>query len=233
MQHGLRELLDDSGPDLAGAWHDGYLAVNAAFAEAVLGELERTPEAAVLFQDYHLYAAPVLVRARRPQARLAHFVHIPWVGPEAWAALPSVIARAAHDGLLACDSVGFHAERWRTAFVDSAAALLGRGDEAHALTHVNPVAVDEAGLREVASRSDTIDRERALVADRPERLILRVDRTDPRRTRLPASRPSAACCSGAPTCAAGSACWRCSIRRGRASPSTRPTVARSKRRPRP
>lgn len=179
VQHGLQGLLDDSGPDLGGAWRDGYLAVNAAFAEAVLDELERAPEAAVLFQDYHLYAAPALVRARRPAARLAHFVHIPWVGPEAWSALPPVIASAAHAGLLACDSVGFHAERWRTAFVDSAAALLGRGDEAQALTHVNPVAVDARGLREVASRDDTIERERALVAGRPERLILRVDRTDP------------------------------------------------------
>ena len=179
VQHGLPELLDAPGPGVERAWRDGYLPVNAAFAEAVLVELERTPEAAVLFQDYHLYAAPALVRARRPQARLAHFVHIPWVGAEAWWALPAAIAHAAHEGLLACDSVGFHAERWRSAFVESAAALLGRGDEAYALTHVNPVAVDAAGLREAASRGDTLERERSLVAGRPEQLILRVDRTDP------------------------------------------------------
>jgi trehalose 6-phosphate synthase len=179
VQHGLEELLGAPGPDLSRAWHDGYLPVNAAFAQAVLDELECGPEAAVLFQDYHLYVAPVLVRTARPQARLSHFVHIPWVGPEAWAALPLVIARAAHEGLLACDSVGFHAERWREAFVASAEALVGRGDEARALSHVNPVGVDAAGLREVASGHDTLARERSLVRGRPERLILRVDRTDP------------------------------------------------------
>ena len=39
------------------------------FADAVVEELEREPEAAVFFHDYHLYVAPGFVRARRPEAR--------------------------------------------------------------------------------------------------------------------------------------------------------------------
>lgn len=179
VQHGLRELVGVPGRELSEAWHDGYLAVNAAFAETVLDELERAPESVVLFQDYHLYAAPALVRHGRPGARLAHFVHIPWVDAAAWDALPAQVARSVHEGLLACDSVGFHAERWRAAFVESAAALLDRGEEARAAAHVNPVGVDAAGLREAASRADTLARERSLLATRPELLIVRVDRTDP------------------------------------------------------
>ena len=44
----------------------GYQAVNRAFADAVVEEVERDPEAAVFFHDYHLYVAPRLVRERRP-----------------------------------------------------------------------------------------------------------------------------------------------------------------------
>ena len=36
------------------AWDDGYTPVNAEFAAVVLDELERAPDAAVCFHDYHL-----------------------------------------------------------------------------------------------------------------------------------------------------------------------------------
>ena len=39
VQHGLWGLLQEPGRDLARAWEDGYVAVNTAFAEAVLEEL--------------------------------------------------------------------------------------------------------------------------------------------------------------------------------------------------
>lgn len=179
VQHGLRELLRDPRADLLGPWRDGYVQVNAGFARAVIEELERMPDAVVLFQDYHLYVAPTLVRERCATARLAHFVHIPWVGPDDWAALPPPIARAVHEGLLVCDSIGFHTERWRAAFVEASAALLGRGAEAEARSHANPVSVDAAELERVAAGPVVLGREQALVGNRPEQLIVRVDRTDP------------------------------------------------------
>ena len=81
VQHGLWERKHDPGRDLGPAWDDGYVPVNSDFADAVVEELERQPEAAVLFHDYHLYVAPALVRERHPEVALAHFTHIPWVGP--------------------------------------------------------------------------------------------------------------------------------------------------------
>lgn len=178
LQHGLWQLLHDP-VDLTAPWRDGYVTVNESLAEVVLEELQRTPAAAVLFQDYHLYVAPTLVRARRPETRIAHFVHIPWVGAEAWAALPPAISRAVHEGLLACDSVGFQSARWRSAFIASSAAILGRGEHATAVAHVNPVAVDAEALRAFASGDEVRKREASLLAERPERLIVRVDRVDP------------------------------------------------------
>ena len=70
------------------AWDDGYAAVNRAFAEAVVAELDRAPDADVFFHDYHLYVAPRFVREARPGATLAHFVDIPWPQPATWTIHP-------------------------------------------------------------------------------------------------------------------------------------------------
>ncbi|HEX6132103.1 MAG TPA: trehalose-6-phosphate synthase, partial [Actinomycetota bacterium] len=177
VHHGLWELKRDPGAGLEDAWRDGYVAVNRAFAEAALDELERRPDAAVFFHDYHLYAAPPLVRARRPDALLAHFVHVPWPRPEEWRVLPPWLVRAVHEGLLANDVVGFHTERWRRAFLDSCAEL-GLDLGATRVT-AHPISVDADEFEALAASPAVLERERELAAGRPERLIVRVDRTDP------------------------------------------------------
>lgn len=179
VQHGLWDLKHNPDADLGAPWRDGYVAVNTTFAAAAVEELDRAPGASLFVHDYQLYLVPKLVRAARPEARIAHFVHIPWVGPDAWAVLPPAISRAVHDGLLACDSVGFHTERWRAAFVDSCEALLGRGADAERLSHANPIAVDAREFDELAASDAVRLRRGALLAERPEVLVLRVDRTDP------------------------------------------------------
>ena len=77
---------------LHNAWFNGYLPVNEAFADATVAELEREPGAAVFFHDYHLYLAPKLVRAQRPDALIAHFIHIPWPQSDYWHVLPGASA---------------------------------------------------------------------------------------------------------------------------------------------
>ena len=177
VQHGLWERKHEPEADLSGPWEDGYVAVNRAFADAVADELEREPGAAVFFHDYHLYAAPRLVRERRPDTTIAHFTHIPWVGPEDWGVLPQPIVRAVHEGLLAADVVGFHTERWRRAFLDSCRALGLDADPEHVTAH--PISIDPAEFEALAASEAVLEREQELVARRPERLILRVDRIDP------------------------------------------------------
>jgi trehalose 6-phosphate synthase len=155
----------------------------------VLAELEAEPESAVFFHDYHLYLAPRMVRERRPETPLVHFVHIPWPQPDYWRVLPSAIRRAIHDGLLACDLVGFHATRWRRSFLRCCVDLLGADcdfdewtvDYDGRRTNVNarPLSVDAAEFDERAGSEEVLALERALAATRPEFLVLRVDRTDP------------------------------------------------------
>ena len=83
------------------------------------------PGATVFFHDYHLYLAPRFVRDRHPEARLAQFVHIPWVGAGLLGCAAGRHAPGVHAGVLANDLLGFHTERWRLSFVDAAVRLLG------------------------------------------------------------------------------------------------------------
>jgi trehalose 6-phosphate synthase len=191
LQHYLWDLAQAPNLDrgLHLAWEEGYVAVNANFADAVVAELEAQPDAAVWFHDYHLYLAPRFVRARRPDAALAHFVHIPWPEPDYWRVLPEAIRVALHDGLLANDVVGFHTDRWCRNFLRSCADVAGAdcdflagtadydGRRMYATSH--PISVDPAEFDELATSPDVRELEEQLVARRPERLIVRVDRTDP------------------------------------------------------
>jgi len=171
------------------AWNEGYTAVNRGFAEAVLEELAREPEAAVFFHDYHLYVAPAIVRESAADATLAHFVHIPWPQPDYWRVLPEPIRRAVHAGLLANDVVSLHTGRWCRNFLSGCDEIAGADVDFEAsevrhnsrLTSVRarPISVDPLEFDEL-SRSEAVLREEAAIeAARPEFLILRVDRTDP------------------------------------------------------
>jgi trehalose 6-phosphate synthase len=191
LQHYLWGLgvAPDFGPELHGAWNEGYVPVNEALAAAALEELDREPDAAVLFHDYHLYVAPRLVRQARPDVVTSHFVHIPWPQPDYWHALPPELRVAVHEGLLANDVVGFHTERWRRAFLLAADRLLGarvepeagtvehRGHTTRVVAH--PISVDTGEFERLREDPAVLEREAALVVRRPEQLVLRVDRTDP------------------------------------------------------
>lgn len=191
LQHYLWALgsAPDFGPRLHEAWDAGYVPVNEAFAAATLEELEREPDAVVLFHDYHLYLAPRLVREGRPGLVTSHFVHIPWPEPDYWHALPEELRVAVHEGLLANDVVGFHTERWRRAFLLSAQRLLGAhvDEEAGTVEHggrrtrvvAHPIGVDAAEFDRLREDPAVLEREAELVARRPEQLVLRVDRIDP------------------------------------------------------
>jgi trehalose 6-phosphate synthase len=179
VQHSLWQLPYEPTVDRAfhTAWNEGYAAVNAGFAEAVVAELEREPDVAVLFHDYHLYLAPRLVRSQRPDATLLHFVHVPWPQPDAWRVLPKAIRCAVHEGLLANDVIGFHTDRWRRNFLYGVSELLG--EERPPSTVVAPISVDRAEFDAVAQSEAVLAAELEIVARRPEKLVLRVDRTDP------------------------------------------------------
>jgi trehalose 6-phosphate synthase len=175
VQHQLwgRASRPDIDQQFHRAWRD-YEQVNREFADAVVAQLDNNPDAAVFFHDYQLYLAPSFVRAARPDAVLMHFVHIPW--PVDWTVLPPAMRRAVHESLLCNDVVAFHTERWARNFRASCEETTGNCG-----THVthHAISIDTAEFDALAESPRVLAEEEKIVAQRAEKLIVRVDRTDP------------------------------------------------------
>jgi trehalose 6-phosphate synthase len=176
IQHALwgHALAPDLDASFHEAWRD-YERVNRDFADAVIAVLDNRPGAAVLFQDYHLYLAPGYVREARPDALLAHFVHVPW--PVDWTVLPKRMRRQVHDGLLANDVVAFHTARWARNFETSSAEIAGGRGRTHVTHHA--ISIDTKEFGELCASPAVLAEEEKIVARRPDKLVVRVDRTDP------------------------------------------------------
>ena len=87
------------------------------FAQAVLQEIEGADRPFVLIQDYHFALLPSLIKAKRPDARVAIFWHIPWPNPEAFRICPW--ERELLDGLLGADLISFHIQAHCNNFLET------------------------------------------------------------------------------------------------------------------
>jgi trehalose 6-phosphate synthase len=156
------------------AWA-GYQRYNRAFAEAIADEA--ADGATVMIQDYHLFLAPRMVRDLRPDVRIGHFTHTPWVPAEYFHMLPDDVAHDILDGLAGADIVGFHCARWRDQFVDCCRSILGQ--EPTSRMEIFPLSTEAEELTARAHRRDvdsSVRQLRDVVGDR--KVIGRVDRTE-------------------------------------------------------
>ena len=111
-----------------------YQAVNEKFAEAVLEELEGSQEPCVLIQDYHFALLPNLIKAKRPDARVAIFWHIPWPNPESFGICPW--QKELLLGMLGADIVGFHTQFHCNNFIETVDRVIeSRIDYEHFTIH--------------------------------------------------------------------------------------------------
>ena len=162
-----------------------YERANHAFAEAAL---EAGGESPVFWvHDYHLLLVPQLLRASRPAARVGWFCHVPWPGPDLFAALPW--RRKMLEGLLGADLLGFHTEGYKRNFLSCVEQLtdyrvnrdrgLVRCGERTVRVIVAPIGVPWNEIQELASSDEVAARMgdlRDLIWDR--KMILGVDRLD-------------------------------------------------------
>jgi trehalose 6-phosphate synthase len=190
IQHYLWDL--SNAPDIRqeelDAWDYGYQAVNRDIADAVLEQIEGREQPLVMLHDYHLYTAPRMIRERRPDAFLHHFVHIPWSQPDSWRILPTRIREAIYDGMLANDIIGFHTAAYCVNFLRCCDELLGAevdygsGEVRHAggrtLARAYPLGIDAERLRRAAASPEVAEAEREVLERRRKHLIIRVDRAD-------------------------------------------------------
>lgn len=94
-----------------------YQKANEKFAEALLKEIADEESPLVLSQDYHLALLPLLVKQKRPDARVALFWHIPWPNPESFGICPW--RQEILIGMLGADLIGFHIQFFCNNFLDT------------------------------------------------------------------------------------------------------------------
>ncbi|MGN6276437.1 MAG: alpha,alpha-trehalose-phosphate synthase (UDP-forming) [Solirubrobacterales bacterium] len=191
IQHYLWDL--SNAPDIRqqelDAWDYGYQAVNEDIARAVLSQIEGQEQSLVMLHDYHLYTAPGMIRAERPDVFLHHFVHIPWSQPDSWRILPTRIRNAIFEGMLANDIIGFHTHAYCINFlrccdelledieVDyQAAEVRHSGGKTRARAY--PLGIDAQRLERAAASPEVAEAEREVLERRRQHLIIRVDRAD-------------------------------------------------------
>jgi trehalose 6-phosphate synthase len=172
---------------LAADW-DRYRAVNEAFAVA-LAEEGGDSGARYLVQDYHLSLVPAMLRRARSAAKIAHFSHIPFAGPDTFGILPGWVREEILAGMLGADVVGFHAPAWADHFLMCCQSLPGaradlrrrrvRWEGREVRVGVYPISVDPDRLRLEASSAEVARARRALTRTQGDRkLLVRVDRAE-------------------------------------------------------
>ena len=193
IQHGLEGSLNRevASAETWRAWELGYRRVNELYTDAIVAQLRGGPSGRVMLHDYHFYLVPQMVRARRPDATLQHFVHIPWPAAHLWASLPRHMIASMCRGLLGNDSLVFQTDESVENFLSTCAIYLR--DEATVApvpgevrcgghtTSVwsNPISVDARELRDAVSSLAADEYRQRLQCEVGERTIVRVDRLDP------------------------------------------------------
>ncbi|MGH2982431.1 MAG: alpha,alpha-trehalose-phosphate synthase (UDP-forming) [Solirubrobacterales bacterium] len=190
IQHYLWDL--SNAPDIReeelDAWEFGYKAVNEDIAREVVRQIRDDTEPLVMLHDYHLYTAPALIRAERPDVFLHHFVHTPWTQPDSWRVLPARWREEIFRGMLANDIIGFHTNAYCRNFLRCCQELLeldvSYGDlkvshpDGETWVRAYPLAVDADRLERAAASEEVAEAEREVLERRREYLIIRVDRAD-------------------------------------------------------
>ena len=192
LQHYLWDLGNEPVIDerIHQAWTNGYVEVNRQMCAKVV-ELARAGSGPplVLVHDYQLYLVPKLLRQELPDAVIQFFLHVPWATPQYWKVLPKDMRDAILEGLLGCDIVGFQSSLDVRNFLLTCEENLGLQVDEHERAVIAggrivyarhyPISVDVATTTRLAASRGVKRQEDELATWRPQRLITRIDRTDP------------------------------------------------------
>ena len=180
--------IDDNVMD---AWSEGYVAVNRAFADAILKEASESEEAPiVMLHDYHLYLAPRFVRDAMPEGIITLFVHIPWPTPRYWQLLPVSMRKAIWESLCATDIIGFQSMADVRSFLDTCQTFLPGAEVdlveravyfsgRRTLAKAYPISIDTEQVRRIGNSRRAMEYEKSLATVCTENTIVRVDRAEP------------------------------------------------------
>lgn len=168
------------------AWNEAFEPVNQRFAASIAEVSGR--DTLVLFQDYHLATAPGHLRASHPEQAISHFTHSSFCGPDGLERLPRPIPGSVIEGMLGADLIGFHVAPWAHGFMACCQRIgaavdwdngVVRHDNRSSWIRTYPIPIDAQDLRARAFEDAATEWTERFRDERPERLIVRADRTEP------------------------------------------------------
>jgi len=169
--------------DYDASFWQAYKQVNQRTADAVLAASD--PGDLIWIHDYHLMLVPGMIRARRPDAVIGYFLHIPFPSFELFRTLPW--REELISGVLGADLVGFHTYDYARHFISASLRL---ADVEQSLTQLVygdriiqvdsfPMGIDFDKFDSARSRSPVMRQVRELEPRLEGRkVILSIDRLD-------------------------------------------------------
>jgi trehalose 6-phosphate synthase len=172
------------------AWERGYVAMNEAFAAAIVSQVRGDRSPRIMLHDYHLYCAAEPIRRTRPRAILSHFTHIPMPPSSIWQAVAPPIREGIATGLLANDVVGFQTDRYAHNFLRMVESFVPDATVDYDASEVRrrrrttrvrtyPISIDVEATRRIAGSLAARRRADQLLGGTREQVIVRVDRLEP------------------------------------------------------
>jgi len=166
-------------------YFDAYVQVNQLFAEKILPLLE--PDDQVWIHDYQLMLLPHLLRAKKPEATIGFFLHIPFPSYEIFRLLPTEWKKTLLHGVMGADLIGFHTYDYVQHFLQSVKMILGVDNYFHNLQYQDrliridlfPIGIDYDKFHGAASDPEVEEiRDKARGNLEDKKIIFSVDRLD-------------------------------------------------------
>src|SRR5688572_22462272 len=162
-----------------------YEEVNHLFAEKILSVLQ--PGDILWIHDYQLMQLPGLIRAKKSDATIGFFLHIPFPSFEIFRLLHKPWKEKIIDGMLGADLIGFHTHEYVQHFLKTVQMVMGYDSQFRTIIMKNntvkaemfPLGIDFDKFFDAASDSKIGERLKQIKDNfRDKKIIFSVDRLD-------------------------------------------------------
>lgn len=166
-------------------YYSAYQQVNQRFADELLPLLQ--PGDLIWIHDYQLMLLPELIRAKRPDANIGFFLHIPFPSYEIFRLLPTEWKQGILQGLMGADLVGFHTHDYVQHFMQSVRMMLGTDNYFHNFQYKDrlvkidlfPIGIDYKKFKDAAHNTDVLELRNEVKRNfEGKKIIFSVDRLD-------------------------------------------------------
>ena len=166
-------------------YFDAYVQVNQLFAEKLIPILQ--PDDRIWIHDYQLMVLPHLLRAKRPEATIGFFLHIPFPSYEIFRLLPTEWKKILLQGVMGADLIGFHTYDYVQHFLQSVKMLLGVDSYFHNLQYQDrlvridlfPIGIDYNKFHLSAADPEVEQLRNRILDNFPDKkIVFSVDRLD-------------------------------------------------------